>query len=1148
MRIGQFLGEVSAYDGEGQINSSSVCFNGRIEDTRFRPRFGYRTIATSPSGFEACHLFEFVSGYSGNTNVTECLSIEKRSGTVKPYSVNATTGARTEITNGGTALDLPDKEHVCAVFGEYVYIVCPEAGSGNPTVWKHKIGDNTSYSVVQNTSYIDPGTSGSLTVAAGTLSSRGWETADVVAISLIGSAGINAGITDIASSGVLEVSATGYNRVGQHRTKVEVTFSSAVDLSGSDYISLVVQTGNIYTSFERTNIKGRIFQGSYTEADTFEHFNSGVSEVEIVMRVKGITRGSVTKIEFTIGGATADVATGLAFKVQPLKLGGTYLEASASGDRLWDGNLDGDGITYGFRYKNGATYSALFRNTITAAQSQGYRNSTYSCPLGGRITLSTTVSTGAYTDVEFVRNTNDGTKWYIIGTVANSGVPQVKDIYEEHELSGLVEATGTGVVPSDPTPPFSGDGMTAVFAAFGRMAWGRGTRIDYSYLGEPLSLYSADAPTPDPRDGRQSVQWTLADNFADEVVAGAVAGRVGAVFYGKKATYAQFGTIPVTMSPPGEVQGSRGIAGRKAFDAYLTPDGNEGIVSVDPTGGLWFIPYSSITTNNGQGDARVIEMSRGNPDTIWDWLVEGQRAEFGYDSLEMVEVVFCKDTGELRISLGNRAIVLDTINGSLSPQWTRHQYALTVPDGSSETQACTGFENDGASATSVAPGDAPWVDRGNAFLSDDSYSSATLGFGTSQTTETLRVIDMAPDNALPIDATIDSQDIRLEVNKTGDLQVTLTTLQPKKSGSNLGSNLATGQVLTTTDQLLDFALSTFATATEINAGAMGVDIKFTQETWLSAWNVLSNWDISVSPASPDDYPFASASSASHTTVYTVTYEWIGLGTAPTEVWASLTGSTSLSCVSPANGTGSTDNGLGASQAGVVSNTPAIPPDPGSSSSLGTSSTLNERITLVAGVGTRTVTMVSTSTVPPAKMRASHTLTAGIYTPTPAVVRIDNVAHKTCYTIGAVSPGIDSGVAWASVSWLDPNKLWAIRSTGNIDELRYNTDSSTWIEGDGRDGGYSMPTPYWESQWIRPSQVSLLAWVYLEKEVGNETVTIKGRTDRNGYVSATSLRDSYKFRVTQQGKSHKLKFEIDETSAGLRSATLEFKPLSNQFKR
>jgi hypothetical protein len=1180
MRLQRFLGEMSAFDGEGDINTASVCYNGRIEDTRFRPRYGYRTIALPPASFETCHLFEFVSGYrvveSKYTPITEILSIEKVSGVVKPYAVNPTTGVRTEILNGATALSLPDMEHVCAVFGEYVYIVCPGVLGTGTRVWRHKILDNTSYEVVQNTAYIAPPIDSAISIPPQTTAYTPYEFLSGDTVTATGDIG---GINWATVNGTIVVKGSTLTGVNALNHRVEVTFASTQNWANRAYIGLEILGGsntNWFTLSQKLELR---IGGVWVEVETYPQIGSTGANILIAGYIKGLTLTAVQGIRARfLAGSFADnqPTTATAYTVGKLKLGGNLLEASVGTLRAWTAD-PGDGIQYAARYKHSSgtpVPTTISQTTLTPEGAKGVAIASYNdLVLGGRPVLTVlAANTGTYDQVQFLRQMQDGVTWKEIGVVANTGTSVTfADFYEENEMSARPTVTITGGGTNTATPPFSGDGMTAVFPAFGRMVWGRGTSVDYSYAGNPLSLYSMDAPTESPRDGRQAVQWTLADNFADEVVTGTAAGRVGTIIFGKKATYAQNGTIPVTMTPPGEIQGSRGIAGRKAFDAYMTPDGNEGVVSVDPTGGVWFVPYSSITTNNGQGDARVIEMSRGNPHTIWEWLVEGQQAEFGYTSLELVKVVFCKDTGELRISLGKRAIVLDTINGDMSPQWTRHQYALTVPDGETSESSCTGFENLGATATSVAPGDVGWIDRGNAFSSDDSYATAAFGYGTAQATETLRVVSISPDNAIPIGATIDSQTLRLEIGKTGDLSATISVIQPKNNGANLGANLGTGQVLTTTDQILDFALASMASVADINAGYMQVDVKCVQETWESAWHNTANYTVVASSSGGSTIvyngvttsaTFASATNTvswnhvadqsvtddyepkvetSGNAIFTIT--WTGGGTVPTKAFVSVNSAVSADhsfesgTISGSNGNGNTFT-LSAYNAGSSSGIKVYP------------------VTLVAGVGTLTIPVEALSSggyrswvsQEECTFETTGAVTATIATPTPATVRVDNVAFKTCYTIGAVSPGVDSGVAWVGVSWLDPNKLWAIRSTGNIDELRFNTVTRQWIDGDGRDGGYSMPAPYWESQYIRPSQASLLAWVYVEKATPNETIVVKGQTDRGGYVTARSLRDSYKFSVTQQGKSHKLRFELDETSAGLKAATLGFKPLSNQYTR
>ncbi len=1160
MRLQRFLGEMSAFDGEGNINTASVCFNGRIEDTRFRPRFGYRTIAVPPANFETCHLFEFVSGYrvvdSNYINVTEVISIERRAGVVKPYAVNPTTGARDEITSGGTALSLPDRNYVCAVFGEYVYIVCPDITGilpVPPNVWRHKIGVNNSFEVVQNTAYIAPPIDSAISIPPQTTAYTPYEFLSGDTITATGDIG---GINWATVNGTIVVKGSTTTGVNALNHRVEVTFASTQNWANRAYIGLEILGGsntNWFTLSQKLELR---IGGVWVEVETYPQIDSTGANILIAGYIKGLTLTAVQGIRARfLAGSFADnqPTSATAYTVGKLKLGGNLLEASVGTLRAWTAD-PGDGIQYAARYKHSSGSPApttISQTTLTKEGAKGVAIASYNdLVLGGRPVLTVlAANTGTYDQVQFLRQMQDGVTWKEIGVVANTGTSVTfADFYEENEMSARPTVTITGGGTNTATPPFSGDGVSAVFAAFGRMVWGRGTSLDYSYAGNPLSLYSVNAPTPDPRDGRQSVQWTLADNFADVVVAGTAAGRVGAIIFGRKATYAQFGTIPVKMTPPGEIQGSRGIAGRQAFDAYMTPDGNEGVVSVDPTGGVWFVPYSSITTNNGQGDARVIEMSRGNPHTIWEWLVEGQAAEFGYTSLEFVKVIFCKDTGELRISLGKRAIVLDTINGDMSPQWTRHQYALTVPDGETSESSCTGFENLGATATSVAPGDTAWVDRGNAFLSDDSYATAAFGYGTTQATETLRVIGISPDNALPLGATIDSQTLRLEIGKTGDLGVTISVIQPKNNGTNLGANLGTGQVLTTTDQILDFALASMASVADINAGYMQVDVKCVQETWLAAWNNPANWTLTLTPGTTDTV----GTSGSH--IYTVNATYIGGGANPPRCYVNVTasaiimpsyvGSPPVPATNYFTGASGT-NGVGTSGSATIE-APTATYD----AALTVTGTGSVIIPMSGASGstnlTATGTLGNTGTLNATSVSVSGSV--ALVTPTPATVRVDNVALKTCYTVSAVVPGVDSGVGWLGVSWLDPNKLWAIRSTGNIDELRFNTATRQWIDGDGRDGGYSMPAPYWESQLLRPSQASLLAWVYVEKATPNETIVVKGKTDRGGYITARSLRDSYKFSVTQQGKSHKLRFELDETSAGLKAATLEFKPLSNQYTR
>ena len=324
----------------------------------------------------------------------------------------------------------------------------------------------------------------------------------------------------------------------------------------------------------------------------------------------------------------------------------------------------------------------------------------------------------------------------------------------------------------------------------------------------------------------------------------------------------------------------------------------------------------------------------------------------------------------------------------------RHRRFKRNPDRTyTETgTSCTTYSSDEAVAAESGTG-APWTDLNNAKALDPLYASCALGPDPLDTSRYLDITNLLPSTTLV--GTISSTAVKVSRKVVGDLRVTETIVQPRLSGSNLGSNLSTSYVLTTTEVESTFNLVSLPSVAQANAGNFEMRLQYEQETWDPEWSDLANWDIDISPASPDVYPYASSGSASHTTNYVVTLTWIGGGTAPTSVFITLVGATDLTCVAPATGTGSTDNGLGGTDSGDLIATIAIPPDPGTVTSLGTSTTKTERLTVTAGVATRNVTMVSTATVPAAKMRAEHSLSVSIYTPTDSTVYVNSVLARFC---------------------------------------------------------------------------------------------------------------------------------------------------------
>ncbi|HRD32543.1 MAG TPA: hypothetical protein PLS15_12745, partial [Fimbriimonadaceae bacterium] len=107
-----------------------------IVDTSIRPRPGYAALSAAPSGHTGTSLLAYVAGNQSGSLAEEILSIETRSGNTRPYSVNPTTGVRTEITEGGVSQNLTPGVWECAAFEGRAIVHRRGAGS----VYAHTIG------------------------------------------------------------------------------------------------------------------------------------------------------------------------------------------------------------------------------------------------------------------------------------------------------------------------------------------------------------------------------------------------------------------------------------------------------------------------------------------------------------------------------------------------------------------------------------------------------------------------------------------------------------------------------------------------------------------------------------------------------------------------------------------------------------------------------------------------------------------------------------------------------------------------------------------------------------------------------------------------------------------------------------------------
>ena len=1141
-QITQFGHVVSALGGEAQITYAKDAKNVRLDGFKLAPRYGFANVAVkpgSPSDTFECFGLGVVTNTSGTT---EGLSVENRAGVCNLYSVNVSTFARTAIT----ATTVPASKASVVGYNDNSYIIFPGQAK---SVWKHEIGNASSLSAVADTAY-SASPSPNLTITQGDpVSISTWASTDT--ISYVNSNAYAPGtITPTFNAdGSILLNGPSTDSGGAAGGYLEITqvFAASKDLSGADYfyVNLDGQAYLKYFTAQTTLPQFRI-AGVWTNVtDAKWFFDSTTKEATWVIYARGLTITAIEGFRFRMSckpgraasfGVGQDIVT-----ITPLYQGGYFLESTAGTDRLWDSTAPGDNITYGVRFTDGAaTVSSIESKSVSAAGAKGDFASLFSCRTGGRIVLNCNAPSSPYDRVQFLRMDESVSppNWKLLNTDTTEPF-LFQDTTLESAVSALTTIT-TGTSPG-PIPTFSTEGIANAFPYKESMVWlfSKGTgNIQISRMGDPEEIYSDEAAANgdySSTDNTNPARRTMADNAADVPVWGSQIGQI-AVVLGSKSAYSFSGDYPEQTTPCREIPGSRGVAGIDAATRYRPVQGQYAVAYADDDLNIWSIGGTPQFVDDAS--VRPFELSEPVRKKLKAFLLDAQKPEFPSLTVSSVQLEFDDVTSSLWVVLGRRAAVLR--QGTGNDGWDLHEYQLTVPPGSATVSTCTAFYTNSAVATSVAPGDAAWSSTGFAFVSDDSYcTSASLGFGTLRTTETLRCDGFTPTTPIPVSATITGLTYQAEFSKTGDLAVTNIDAQPRVAGASSGTDRSTGTTLTTSDVVQDYVPSANPTVAQINAGSVGFDLKFQQETWLATWNDPANWTIGIAPASPNVYDFATATVASHTTNYVVTYTWIGGGTAPTQVWVTHTGSTSLSSVANSSGTGSTDNGLGDTESGAVYALPATPEIPDNTASLGTSSTLTERLTLTAGVATKNITMVSTSTVTPVKMRATHTLSAGIYTPTAAVVRVDNVALKVCYDVTTASSGATTGISIQKLAFVDGLNL-GIRNSGQIDVLeRYN---GTDVSGTGRDGGYSMPDAFFETQDMSfEGAYAQVAQVQVHTDTLADSVTVAFKSDETAYTNGTSIVKARwkRFELSMKGIRFNGKLTFGEGAENISGLTIEY---------
>jgi hypothetical protein len=1159
IRISRLDRVITVLDGSAQLENPYDVRNLRLQGYDSYIRYGYNTVRSAqatytPKTAYGLGWFQGVSQITGETKATpkeEFITIEQAGSpsAIRPYLRDATTLAPTQI---GTSTLVAGYWNF-ANYNDYVYAINPKADklvTPQPTVYKHLIGEtvgNNAWLAVQDSAYVESGSDAELTISANPLSTRNFTASD--SWTYVSANGINAGATFTASAttGIVTVAATDNDNGNQNRTTFTVTFPAAEDWTTlyGDYAAVTIDAGNIFTSFERTSTAPILrTNGVDRTLEYYEFFSSSFNSVTIVFRLKGVTSlNLVQKLTFTIGGYVQRYGSPNACFIAPLKYGGVYLEQSGTTQRIWDSSLTGDGVYYGVRYKNGATYSTLIQGSVTAVQGQGFKPRDYCSPLGGIIKLSVPQrTTGGWTDVEFVRQLNDASGWKIISTQSNAGgTIQFQDRYQENELTPLTTATGitTTILP---TPAFRTAGIIGAFAYKQSMVWlinQTYQNLQFSRVGDPLELYDSTASLGyDPDDVTVPAQFTLADDQADVPIWGTQAGQI-AFIIGETAAYAMVGDFPKSMSPSRQIPGSRGIAGYYAGTRFRSYQGIWGAAYADPELNIWLV--NSVPRFVGDASVQPQELSLPVRGKLKDFLYTTQQPEYGTElKIEDVKVVFQESISSLWVILGHRAAVYrqDMVGNG----WELYDYSLAS---TGTINTCTPYFTNGASATEYSTG-TTWTNFGLPFSSDDSYCLNTFSLGAGVNNYRTKYLDCngyAPVSLIPATATITGVSWRLEDSKTGDLAVTNIHAHPVHNGTPVGSNLATNRVVTTSDVTQTFTMASLPTLSQLNSGQMGIHIRYESEEWLAAWQNPANYTVVISPTSPQVY--TPSATPLLTTNYTVTVTYTGAGAKPPRAYVQFNGTTLVggdvvTILKEGNTSINIDGNID-TDSGLIGTLPVVPPDLPDPKTISASLSIRLPVILTSGVGSKTVLMESSSDLSTAKFQATHTLTATFSPAVTSTVRVDNVSMQICYSVSTIGTEIQ----WSRVVFSPNGKNVGFRSSGELDVIEYDYRNSSFISGTNRDGGITPPDWYFVTQQIQwDGAKARLASVQYHGQNATDLIQTSLSVDDGAYVNGalagvnTSRWYGWHPSISS-GIRHKIKFTGSETDSSLKGFALEF---------
>lgn len=1123
--------------GPAQLNAR-MAWDGII-----RPRLGFRTPVPRPAGvttYKALGL-NYLTGYDQETFAghQELVAIEGHDGTYRPWQINLSTGARTEIKHNGVSVNLPNGEYKGVCFNGDSYWINP--GVQTP-LYKHVIGDLNSWVGLVDTAYVAAPDDPNFTVKLeAPRVAYAWAAADTCTFTGAHSY-INPVTKVYGSDGSLTLKADSLddNGAAGGYFQSDIQFAAVTDLSGADCLAIALEAGPYMRFFLPISTKPEIEVGGVFTAVTDAKFviDSVDSKKAVwLLYVKGMTINAAQAIRFRFQCKPGRGATSLDQKefvtIRPLLAGGTYLEAETAAKRPWDSALDGDGVLYGVRFKGpGPVYSNIIEHSITATQGHGNRVVSYAPAVGAIVNLLASAPAGVYNEVEFLRqdaSTSPDPTWRILGS--RTAEPySFTDARIEPEVQALPSA-GTGTLPAA-QPSFSTRGVVDAVPWKGRVVWLRsgGTRnVSHSRIGVAEETFEEGVTYPTEDIGHPG-DFDLSDDLTDEPVTGFGVGN-GLIIFGKAGVYSQIGNYMADIVPPRLIPGSEPVVSRFAC-CVCTIGGNTGCAWLGHSGKVWFTTVEAVFASDAT--AKPLDLTLDLGYSAFKFLFADQVAEFGYVDLGKARLAWDVVQQSLWVVLGRRALV----HRVGSPDfWEPYEYQLTNPPGSSTISVCSDWNGSSLSASSIARAGSTVVwSTPLAAASDDGVdASAVMSFGSKS--ELLRVTGLRPAISLPVDASLTSIPIEIQDQGAGDIPCVLDLAYVLRNGVRVGANLATGQTFPDSETTLAFTVDPMAlgiSAADVNNGLLGFELGATADTADAGALVGANWSIVKTNATGP--------------IFTINVTYTGPGIKPSFVYLTVSSRVAITLDNgfmpapavPWSGEGTADNGLG------VVNSGSIWVGPPGDLIVVADSASRIRVPLVAGVGSLTVTRSGTGTASTMGTEIVVTYSGdAVFSPyVPRTIGVDVIRSRECYDLVTPVPGQSSGIGWDFVDFAPGRKQLALRSSGHVDELEWDSSLNRWIEGSSRDGGRSMPDGYRAVQ-LGTFERTKIAHVEANQldPVAALTIEVGGITD-----SLAAGKRWARFGALAAGYQQQIFARFDESLTGILSLVVHYDTLGQRFTK